>query len=219
MLKNQFSPWIALIPLTILIYFLKKKSASGEILKFLAIVILTFWFIISFAKTKLDWYNAPLFPYLAIVVGYLIFEIYKLLYESVNIGKVGIYIFMLFYLIGVFYYPNKMLRDSNSGREIGVDYGTLMKRAKELHPQYKSYKVLVPYFSPSAIYYCQYLNLLYNYQTRTSCFDQYIDVNLGDTILFSHPAIHQKLINDYYYTVIDNYFDYALVKVDSLKRK
>ncbi len=217
--QYQFFPWILLIPLAFLIFILRKKSESREIFKFLAILILTFWGVISFSKTKLDWYDAPLFPFLALVAGYVISEIYKLLKESVNAGKAGTYILIVLIIIITFYYPNKTLRDINSVSQIGVDYGILMKQAKQQNPQYKSYKVMVSYISPSATYYCQYLNLLHHYNTRTSFYYKHFDINCGDTILFSDRAVRKKLNDEYYYTVVANCFDASLVKVDSLKRK
>jgi 4-amino-4-deoxy-L-arabinose transferase-like glycosyltransferase len=219
LMQYQFFPWILLIPLTILFSTLRKEFADVGILKFFGIVVFSFWLILSFSKTKIDWYGAPMLPFLAITAGFLLSEIYELLYKSLNTGKLGTYVFSILFIISVFYFPIKTVRDSNAGVNIGLDYGLLMKQAKDQYPQYKSYKVLVSYISPSATYYCQYLNLLHHFNTRTSFYYKKFDINIGDTILFSDGAVRQKLNDDYYYTVVSNYYDASLVKVDSLKRK
>ena len=104
-------------------------------------------------------------------------------------------------------------------------YGFLMKKVKELHPQYNSYKIISVGFQPSAIYYSQLFNLAYHYNTRTiynigtTMESECMLINAGDTIMFAHPYVIEKLNNDFYYTQIERFDEAALVKIDSLKRK
>ncbi|NVO31602.1 ArnT family glycosyltransferase [Hymenobacter lapidiphilus] len=69
MWKANFQPWIYLLPPALLLIGLSRQAALrwvGLLLTLFAIIWLT---IISFSTAKLEWYDAPIYPALALLVG------------------------------------------------------------------------------------------------------------------------------------------------------
>ncbi|MCB0703717.1 MAG: glycosyltransferase family 39 protein [Saprospiraceae bacterium] len=74
---GRLGPWINLLPLAALPLFLKKER---NLAVYLWIQIVVYLLIISMSKTKLPWYDAPLFPLLAILMGqgiYVLLDVIK----------------------------------------------------------------------------------------------------------------------------------------------
>ncbi|PZF72905.1 ArnT family glycosyltransferase [Taibaiella soli] len=71
----KFSYWMVLIPCGLVTaYFLEDKRLK-RIVFFSALVALGYFTIISTAKTKLNWYDLPLYPFLAVIAGVFLFSI------------------------------------------------------------------------------------------------------------------------------------------------
>jgi 4-amino-4-deoxy-L-arabinose transferase-like glycosyltransferase len=224
---SRFLPWFGFLPIGLLITFFRKTSFKNNIAIFLSITILSFWLIISFASTKLLWYDAQLYPYLSITVGCCLYIFYKTGIGFFRRKIIVNYIYFILFTIGVFYYPFYSLMSKNISEGIYRDYkyGFLMKKVKELHPQYNSYKIISVGFQPSAIYYSQLYNLAYHFNIRTTyniratIISESMLINEGDTIMFTHPYVIERMSNNFYYTQIERYDEAALVKIDSLKKK
>jgi len=216
---SRFLPWFSFLPLAILMTFFRKISFKNDIVIFLSITIVSFWLIISFATTKLLWYDAQLYPYLSIAVGYCLFVFYKTGIQFFRRKLIVNYIYFILFTVGVFYYSFYTLVRKNITDEIYREYkyGFLMKKAKEMHPQYNSYNILTVGFQPSATYYSQLYNLAYHYNIRNTIITESILINAGDTIMFTHPYVFEKL-KYFYYTQIEQFDEAELVKIDSLKR-
>lgn len=70
--KGYFTPFLYLMPLGILLFIQDspyKKYAIG-----LAIGILSYFSIVSIPQVKLDWYDAPLYPLMALFVSMIVYQ-------------------------------------------------------------------------------------------------------------------------------------------------
>ncbi len=217
----RFSPWLVLILLSIFITIYRKGIIKNEMFIYFTLVAISYWLIISSAGTKLEWYDAQLYPFISIAAGYSIYIFYVSGYNFHSQKKIGYYIYSIIFVIAIFYYPFNAIISKNASKDFWREakYGVLMKKAKEMYPQIKSYKVLTIGLQPSPNYYCQLFNLKYHYNVRPVNVKETMNFLCCDTILFTHPAIYEKLNKDFYYTIVDQYQEAALVIVDSLKRK
>ncbi len=64
--ENRFQLWIWFLPLALPGIFIKKEQQAGIFVLLTALGILT---VISLSQTKLPWYDAPLYPLFAIIIG------------------------------------------------------------------------------------------------------------------------------------------------------
>ncbi len=68
MWEGRFSPWLYFIPFALLISFYEKEGVQ-RFVKILLYISVFYLLVISFSKTSLIWYDAPVYPLLAIVVA------------------------------------------------------------------------------------------------------------------------------------------------------
>ena len=98
LIKDQFVPWIIFLPLSLLLYFWEQNIQLKRILKFSFISFLAYIIIISIAQSKMEWYTAPMLPFLAIISAYSMYKIIGMLTEYVHLKK---WIFIIGLSIGL----------------------------------------------------------------------------------------------------------------------
>ncbi len=65
LINNRFWPWLVLLPLSVWLAI----RYRDELVSYLLVICFTFFLIISTAATKLDWYDLPTYPLLALATG------------------------------------------------------------------------------------------------------------------------------------------------------
>lgn len=85
---RDFLFWFAALPFGIGLGWKQRYSSNGRLVLFAATTGLGFLFLISLAKTKLGWYDAPIYPYLAIVSAFALYRAVQYLYANQNIRPV-----------------------------------------------------------------------------------------------------------------------------------
>lgn len=105
----QLSVWYLLIPCGLITGFVIKNKKINRITLFSFLMIITFFIVISTAQTKTEWYDVPLYPFLAISIAIFILYVFELLQNIKWINQtltinVAPYIFL--FLIGITPYQN-----------------------------------------------------------------------------------------------------------------
>lgn len=77
--KYQFNHWHLLLIPAVLVGLLAEDMYMRRVTIFILFITLTFFLIISSAQTKLYWYAMPLYPFLSVLVGMLLYNICRLL--------------------------------------------------------------------------------------------------------------------------------------------
>ena len=76
---DQFRYWYLLVIPGIITGLLSKHKMIKDLTFYSGLLAISYFGIISAAKTKLDWYSMPMFPFLAVLSGIFIWHICKLL--------------------------------------------------------------------------------------------------------------------------------------------
>ncbi len=98
----QLKTWYFLVPLGVIVGLLVKDKKINRITLFSTLIVVTFLLIISSAKTKLEWYDVPLYPFLSILIANFIYLIFRYLQNSKWINKylkVNVIPFIFLFLI------------------------------------------------------------------------------------------------------------------------
>jgi hypothetical protein len=111
MLNFQYKQWIYFVIGGSLITIIRNNKTNlmiHEFNIFLFIIGILFFLIISFGRTKLEWYNAPLYPIMAILVSNLLVSILEMIrsneWVKINITSSWLpYAFVIF----IFFMPYK----------------------------------------------------------------------------------------------------------------
>ncbi len=82
LINYHFAEWYWLVPCGVAVGLLSKDARLKKITLYSVILVLSYWLIISISKTKLEWYEAPMFPFLSILAAVFIYSIFKWLLSS-----------------------------------------------------------------------------------------------------------------------------------------
>ena len=99
----DFSPWLFVLPLSVVAIFKSENKVQQKVLLLFILNFIVFMTIITFSSSKKPWYEAPIYPFLAVVVGYGISCLYNELKfffkENKNyLSKGGLILLAIFYL-------------------------------------------------------------------------------------------------------------------------
>lgn len=79
LIDSRFSYWFLLFPVSLVIGVNVKDNKMKNLTNFSVFMCFTYFIIISTAKTKLEWYDVPLYPFLSIISANLIFIVFNIL--------------------------------------------------------------------------------------------------------------------------------------------
>ena len=119
----QLSAWYLLVPCGLIAGFVVKNQRVNRITLFSFLMIVTFLLVISTSKTKLEWYDVPLYPFLAIVIAVFIVYVFDLLQNLKWINQrlpVNVAPFVFLLLIGITPYQ-RILDKTFKPEEYGWD--------------------------------------------------------------------------------------------------
>lgn len=109
-LKNEgFWCWILLLPLGAILGIQAKDKAQKRIAILASLQMVLIFLIISNAKTKLFWYATPMYPFMAILVGFAIYMVIEWLSkaqatENLLSSEKGVWLAVLFSIFMLPYY-------------------------------------------------------------------------------------------------------------------
>jgi len=98
----DFKTWHLLVPCGVIVGLAVKNSKINRLTLFCCIVVVTFFFVITNAQTKICWYVVPLFPFLALIVALFISQLFHLLKEApwANQGfRLNVFPFILLFVL------------------------------------------------------------------------------------------------------------------------
>jgi 4-amino-4-deoxy-L-arabinose transferase-like glycosyltransferase len=87
LIDNHYANWYWLVPCGMVVGFFIKDEKTRKITLFSTLIAVTYWLLISYSKTKIEWYEMPLFPFLAMIVGVIIYAGFVFLKSSTDIAR------------------------------------------------------------------------------------------------------------------------------------
>jgi 4-amino-4-deoxy-L-arabinose transferase-like glycosyltransferase len=121
-INYQLSLWFLLIPIGLVIGFVINNKKINRLTLFTSLMVFTFFMAISTAKTKLDWYNVSLYPYLAIIIAislnFFIFELLNNFKQTNRLITKNVTLIILLIIIGITPYQ-KIIEKTYKPKEHG----------------------------------------------------------------------------------------------------
>src|SRR5205814_1663873 len=84
-IDNRYIPWIYLLPASMIISLFNNSKRIRDFAAYLSLCTIIFFLTISLGKTKLFWYDAPMYPMMALIIGIGIATLYENLIAAVNV--------------------------------------------------------------------------------------------------------------------------------------
>jgi len=101
----KFLPWLFFLPLS-LVFVRKEPPQIRSFIYFLMIAALWFLLVVSFSTTKLEWYDAPVYPLLAIVVALSIENLFLFFQATFSSNKLAL---LIVFGLAIFGMPYKKI--------------------------------------------------------------------------------------------------------------
>lgn len=121
--EQRFAAWHLLLPCGLAVGFFHRDGRMSRITQFSALMVTVFFIVISTAKTKLEWYDVPMYPFMAIIVANFIHFVFQVLRSNASINSMfrfNVTPFILLFLITIQPYQ-QILSISYFPKENAVD--------------------------------------------------------------------------------------------------
>lgn len=216
MVKYNFTPHIFILPL---IYFAYKSSkiSISIFTKNALIIVSAFLMLISYPIVKLEWYDAPVYPILALVMSAGIYEsLSSLKIFSLDNRKKFIFYVAALFLILPLYKIYTLNGQSLPNDPLQYDGYAIRYLNKNL-PDIKNYKVLL--YSKhyqhydQANFYIKASNV--EKMTNIKLEHQISAINIGDTVLCSQSLMMDSLRSKFELLEINKIHESFLFKIQS----
>lgn len=140
LLNHRFFYWFYFVPVGLLLLFKDQNKNENRLIAMTALSGFSILMVVSISKTKLDWYDAAVYPFFAIVCGIVLYKIAEHILSALRIKNIYLTkIFYLIFFVFLFFYPyRKVLSYINikpgEAAYIRLKYGPFMKQLYKRFP-------------------------------------------------------------------------------------
>jgi len=209
-IEYRFSFWWILVPIGAVLPFYKKEAKFKKIALFSALCVSTFLLIISTSKTKLEWYDLPLYPFFAILCAISLHYLLEKLatFEPKYVAQKWISSLSLVLIFALPY--QKMISKTYLPKELAteqVDYNfgyflqDVMKGKIPLHQE----RIMNYGYAPHFDFYIKQLEA-----QKKIAWKNFKNFDAGDKIFVGDPNL-KKYIEEHYISYI-NYNKNSIVR-------
>jgi len=219
-INHDFKHWYLFVPVGIITGLLVKKTSINHLALFTTICVITFLLVISYGRTKLFWYSAPVIPLLAIIVAIFFVNLRNALYSTQFINQysekriIALLPFVLLFIspyiakVNSIYFEKLSIESLDS---YGLPY-YLKRELKKENNDISGLKVLYAEYNAAINFYRQVLNE--NNQSVT----YYIhynpdDYSEQDRVAVSQQSLKPRIENDFEYDIIEQYRTVSVYRI------
>lgn len=185
-LYARFIPYLFIFPFAL--YFAFRQKNMKPLTMALIIFILVYLVIISIPKVKLEWYDAPVYPFLCLILGMGIYNCLQSSYDPDKKIKFIIVLILISLLI-IWGFINTVQRIShNNGMPVDPleREGYFMKDLHKINPELNTYSVLMHVNHKAHLTQAQFYASAYNWYNayNIKIVDDVASITPGQTYLF-----------------------------------
>jgi len=204
MVDFHLQSWYLLVPLGLIVGAFHKDPKVKRLTLFVSLMIVLFFLVISFSKTKLLWYDVPMYPFISILIAVFIYWVFQFLSNSKWINQVfsiNVVPFVFLFVIGFDPYQEVLERTYTPKRHdswsdfYSVSYylKNAVKGKHDLNNQY----VLYEGYNTHNLFYIKLLN---EKGTNIS-FKDWTDLSPGDIVIAHQPHVREYVEQHYMHEV------------------
>lgn len=221
-IEHRIVSWYYFIPAGFAVGILSTNEKIRKLTVFSTLLIIVHFLIISTAKTKLFWYDAPIFPFIGIIAAALIDVVFKSLNEMdylKNNLKYNVfpYIFLFIILIGPYQRIVKKTYESNENPwDVEANrIGYYLKDAVKNPRLVQNYTLLHEGFKPAQL--ILYEKMLQE-KSVNFALKNYNNATVGDCVIVSEQHIKDEITNKFEVKIIEMYYNITKYKIIGLKK-
>jgi 4-amino-4-deoxy-L-arabinose transferase-like glycosyltransferase len=209
---SRFSTWFMLLITGVLFSFFLQRKSEKQTLHWLMILCSVYLLLITCSITKLEWYDMPLYPYLAIIAAY---PVYLLLTADVTGKQRTSPKQQLIVIALIFAYPYYTMFGKSQANTMSNGEKTLEANERYLFKAGTESKNL----NGLMVYYINYNGSLLFYKYKLGLKGQQINLvtaaafHTNDVVLCCNDSLKKQLNMHYQYDVIDSYNEAQVVRI------
>ena len=197
----QFQFWFIPMIFGIIIGWLNKNKKIKMLTVFSLTMILPYLLIISNAQTKLEWYDLPVFPFLALLAAIAINELFLQLKNIPNFSErltINVIPYLLMFMLFLIPYQ-AIINKVYSPKSLGIQNESIPLMLKRLPPEKKSYAICWDNgYGPHINF---YIEVLAN-KGITCYYKYYKDLEPGDIAIASQDHEKNYIEKEYKNTIL-----------------
>jgi len=201
-IQVRISNWLLIIPLGIAVGLSSQKKIIQSITLFSILICSSFLIIISLAKTKLSWYDLPMYPFITLIIGIGFNWIFEKL-KKFNFTNTNHLFFKVLFLLTIFIFPytltSKRLIFAEKSREVNLS--SYLKAAVENNKNINDYYIINPGYEPQNLF---YINILKDRKININ-YKKWNTLNADDIVFFDKIKIKDSIENNYKYSFIEKF--------------
>ena len=219
----QLAEWYLLIPCGLAMGLVSKNDRIKKLTVFSTLMVLVFFIVISTAKTKLQWYDVPMYPFISIIIAaiiYVLFNTLKNLTVVNNIIRVNLLPFVFLFLLFITPYQ-KIIHSTQIDPEYPWDkdfyeLGRFLKDAlKETNRVNNFYLLRENHgYRPHVDF---YLKIFRDRGVNFNLKD-FTTLAIGDSVITVDSNIKDYLTNHYSFETLGHYNNVVKYKITGLKK-
>lgn len=220
LVDNYFYPFAYVLPLSIISAFFTKNKILQKTIVFSTIFSLCFLLIHSSSRTGNEWYDAPAYPFLALLFGSSVYVLYENIDRYLkNVSLLPKLITGSILLALLFYYPYSRVIKSIISRTNKIYHleleGAFMKKLHKENPSLNQYTVTYYHlFSDQVKFYAS----AYNQQGANIKLTQHRVFQPGEIVLTCQPDNIYHIIDNYDCSIIEAWGQCRMFKINSDKK-
>lgn len=215
-LPQRFGWWVWLVlPAT---FYLYSRSDFRRFVVFTAGAVSSYLLIVSIAQTKLPWYDLPVYPLIALLMGLGIW----LFFEAMLIRLNGAFLRWLSYgvVLALFLVPYRnMIQTTFKPKEYSWDQ-EYYRLSYYLRDQIRKEKVFTDHILIDTLY-CAHNKFYMNWMNVEGSSVDFAHrahyARTGESIIAHQESVHQYIRSRYEYTILDSFHNVKVYQVGSRK--
>jgi 4-amino-4-deoxy-L-arabinose transferase-like glycosyltransferase len=214
---QRFSPWYILIPPGFIAGIASKDLRIKRLTIFTLLMIITYLLIISTSRTKLAWYDVPLYPFLSILVAIFINFLFELP-DTLNLGKTKTWLVKYAFLIVILFSPYQKIFDKtylpreDPAEKDFYELGYYLKEAINGEHDLNQHFLLYDGYNLHNLFYIKILND----QGVQIDFKKWTELEKNDLVIAQQENVKQYIEDNYTYQVkekVGNVFTYKITGI------
>jgi len=216
--KYHFNYWFGLFLLGSACLLLPIKEELRKVGFFSLIVIFTYWLVISLSKTKLEWYESPMFPFLSILAAVPIYLGHMILLQFLRqkviaFLVIGSMLFLIYQTPCVKTFNRTYYFKPFEWEKGTYEIGYILQQTLRNKDEFSSYDICFDGYHPHLMFYVYLLEK----SGKTINSIRKDQLSPGDEVWISQPELMTFVESEFEFRIADE--KYGAVKYELLLKK
>jgi len=196
--SKRYYPLIYLLPLTLAAFFFIRSERLRRVFTYAWVIVAGYLVFISIPPVKLEWYDAPLYPFFALLFGIAVSEGASLLAGRLKITAASTAIALAITLACCYLPYRHIWQKVQYAPEKMSDFeweGVFIRQLQEVHPDWLDYVILKQVKHPEHLDQVKFYQKTFQYRfdAPISVESDWQQIRPGQRVLVSQPVVSDSI--------------------------